>query len=102
MWIENIRTGLQPPLLQFPQLGELEKDVIRVHHRDDETCRAVANPAFEDVVAKEGQRRMQQALSHAGTSAVLVQLVCRSSRIAVDCLEVIVDALVREMLQFPA
>ena len=45
MWIENTSIPLE-----FPQLGELQHHVVRVHERDDEPRLAVAKAAFEDLL----------------------------------------------------
>ena len=48
--------GARAGVLERPQLRELQKHVVRVHHRDDEARGAVQEAAAEHVVAEERRR----------------------------------------------
>src|SRR5262249_44124574 len=85
---------------EFPEFGELEKDVIRIHPRDDEPRRAVEETAFQHVISKKGERRMYRDPGRRGTAAVFVHLLCRQRRVALDGIHVLGDITIGEMLQF--
>src|SRR5918994_1862120 len=57
--------------LEFPELGELEHHVIRIHERDDEPLLAVAEAPFEDVIARECDGWVTQQLEPRGALALL-------------------------------
>ena len=47
---EGVRT--LAALVAFPELGELEEDVVGVHGGDDESGRAVTHPSTQDIVSE--------------------------------------------------
>src|SRR5262249_34372190 len=60
--------------LELPQLGELQEHVVRVHPRDREADRAVAESAAQDVVAEKREERMEGEVDDCGSSAGVVHL----------------------------
>src|SRR5688572_1462788 len=77
-WSPNVSISLQ-----FPELGELEHHVIRIHERDDEPLLAVAEAAFEDVIPREYDRRVKQQLEPRGALALLEHLPRRECGVSI-------------------
>src|SRR5688500_5833847 len=69
--------------LQFPELGELQHDVIRIHQRDDESRFPVAKAALQNVVAHERSRRVEQQLESSCSFALLEHLPRRQRGVAI-------------------
>src|SRR5262249_18629522 len=84
---------------ELAELRELEEHVIRVHPRDREAYRAVAESAAHDVVAQEREERMDGEVDGRGAAAGFVHLARRERRVAVDRLQVIGDVAVGVVLQ---
>src|SRR5436853_7629951 len=85
--------------LQLPQLGKLQEDVVRIHERDDEAGRAVAPPAFEDVISQQRERRMEQDSGERRSLPPLVHLTRGERCIAVHPDEMFGQVSIWMMLQ---
>src|SRR5436309_13298480 len=70
--------------LQFPQLGKLQKDVIRVQRRDDETGNPVTNAAAKKIVPREGERRVSADLKESRAAAAFMHLPGGKGRVPID------------------
>src|SRR5688500_1592791 len=88
-------------MLQFPELGELQKDVVAVHRRDDEAGGALPQSAAENVVPQKRQRRMEDELKKVCAAAALVHLPGGVAGVPIDRLEMVPDSAKGKVLKFP-
>src|ERR1700730_1974009 len=88
--------------LKFPEFGKLQKNVVAVHHRNDEADHAVPHAAAEEVVAQKRKRRMEGELKHIGASAALVHLLRSVGGVAIDRLEMVGDIAKSKVLKLPS
>src|SRR4029079_12168601 len=96
MWIENTASGALSKAL-LPQLRELQKHVVRVEHRDEKPCGAIAEPVPQHVVAKEGECRAQCELARRHAAVLGRPLLGGEGRVSIDRGDVIADVAVGEV-----
>ena len=85
--------------LEFPQLGELQEDRVRVHERNRETDRSVEEASAKDVVPQECRRRMREEREWPRALTALVHLARRESRVVIDAIELIAEIAKRVVLK---
>src|SRR5947209_5250754 len=102
MWSENMVQGsafrVRRSEFQFPEFGEFQRHVIRVHARNRQPGPSVQKPALEDVIAKEGELRLHEQIERRRAPALLEHLLRRERRVVLDRLHVLVDVAIRVML----
>ena len=86
-------------MLELPELYELEQHVVRVQQRDDQSCRALPEPAAEDIVPRERECRMHGDTPEPGVASILVELTGGDGGVAIDRLQMIGDRGIRIVLQ---
>ena len=101
MWSESIALGhgTAPAL---PQLGQLQEDVPAVHRRDHQAGGAGREAAAEDVVAQEGERRMDGDLQQRRVAAAGGAGLGGQRRVAIDLLQVFGEIAVAVVQQLAA
>ena len=88
--------------LEFPQLGQFEEHVIRIHFRHEQADRAVAESPSQQVIADEGESRVEKHLERVGATPFRQPLLRRQRRVFINGREVMRDVAVRVMLEFVA
>src|SRR6476660_8288217 len=97
-----VRSGLTSVhgVLKFPQFGQLEKYVIRIHPRHEQPGRSLAKAAAQHVIADERESWVEKQLERIRSAAFREPLFGRERGVAINRREMMRDIAVRVVLQF--